>query len=337
MATTSKASKSKSDKTETAPETAMTVQDTTTDLVEYEDYGDDAGAGYENQDASDRKLPMFVVLQSNSPQVVQRQAQAGQIYNTVSKQAYDAIDVVPAITDHCFTEWLPRAKDGSGGGFRGRHVKNAAIVGKAIANNGGRAIGKLPIKHVDPKGQPLLDKEGKPLPDTELVETFEIASILTQGYRLPLGVNYDPAKGALAVFDQMAPAFDKSEPQTPGMIACTSTKIKAYREWNTDIGMFQVTLPNGRKQRVPLFAHHVRMTTKLETRGTNSYYIPVFTPVNGEIRKSLLKKEDPRYVAARLLHEQHQKGVVTAAYETDEESNASGGGGGANGEAGVPF
>ena len=35
------------------------------------DYGDDAGQGYENQDMSFRKLPMLVVLQANSPQVVE--------------------------------------------------------------------------------------------------------------------------------------------------------------------------------------------------------------------------------------------------------------------------
>lgn len=319
------------------PTVAMTVPDTNTEMVEYEDYGEDAGKGHENQDASDRKLPMFVILQANSPQVTQRQAQAGQIYNTVTKQAYDAIDFVPAITDHCFTEWIPRdPKTGAGGGFRGRHQKNAAAVGKAIANNGGRAFGKLPVKHVDKEGKPLVDKEGKALPDTELVETFEIASIMTQAYRLPLGLQYDPKNGP--PMDQLVAVFPKIEPQTPGMIACTSTKIKAYREWNTDIGMFQTQVKSGdgtvRKQRVPLFAHHVRMITKLDSRGTNSFYVPAFVPVSGSISKSLLPKSGELYAAGRLLHEQHQKGIVTAAYETDTESNASGDGGP---ESSVPF
>ena len=284
-----------------APTTALTPP-TETQALETFDYGDDAGQGFENQDMSDRKLPIIELLQANSPQVQSGKGKiwAGQFHNTVTGEIYEEVYFVPAITDHCWTEWIPRD---DGGGFRGRHPKNAKIVADAVARNGGRAIGKLPVP------QPPDPKTGKPEPTHELVESFEIYGIL-----------YDGKTGEMAGF---------------GMIPFTSTKIKVYRAWNTSIGNFAPTI-GGRKLmpgQVPIFAHRVKMTSATETKGTNTYQVPVLGPAEGgdDLKNSLLPKTDVRYIAAKKLHDDVRAGYAKAAYETTEQEP------GIDPESGVPF
>jgi hypothetical protein len=281
--------------------TAMTTPPASGTAIEvFEDYGDDAGQGFENQDMSDRKLPIIELLQSNSPEVAESKGKvyAGQFRNTVTGEIYDEVLFVPAITDHCWTEW--RGRD-DGGGYRGRHPKNAKIVGDAVARNGGKAIGKLKV----PQGK---DSKGKDLPDHELVEGFEIYAIL-----------YSP-EGEVLGF---------------GMIPFTSTKITIYKAWNSSIGNFAPTI-NGKKLsagQVPIFAHRVRMSSVSETRGQYTFQIPVLSPAEGgdDLKKSILPKSDPCYIAAKKLHDDVLAGLAKAAYDTTKQEV------GPDSEAGVPF
>lgn len=278
---------------------AMVPPPDVTALAELTFEGDE-GQGYENQTMADRKLPMLVILQSNSPEVMASKGaiHAGQIYNTVTKQVYDELAFVPAITDRCFLQFVPRD---DGGGFRGRHPVDSKVVKEAIARNDGRAIGKLPVP------QPNDPKTGKPQPTHELVENFEIYAITYQ--------------------DREITGF--------GVIPCQSTKIKAYRAWNTQLSMFAPKI--GEKQfhpgQIPLFAHRVKMTTELETNAKGSYFVPVFTPAMGgdDLVKSMIGQKDARYAAAKKLHEDVVKGAAKAAYETMEQDA------GPDAEGGVPF
>lgn len=281
------------------PVTAMTPPPAN-QAIEVFEYGDDAGQGFENQDMSDRKLPIIELLQSNSPEVAESKGKlwAGMFRNTVTGEVYEEVYLVPAITDHCWTEWIGRD---DGGGFRGRHPKGAKIVAEAVARNEGRAIGKLKVPQ--PK-----DKMGKDQPDHELVESFEIYAIIYS------------KDGEVMGF---------------AMIPFTSTKIKVYRAWNSAIGNFAPTI-NGKKLapgQVPIFAHRVKMTAESETKGTNTYQVPVLSPAEGgdDLKNSLLPKNDPRYVAAKKLHDDVLAGLAKAAYETSKQDP------GADPEAGVPF
>ena len=284
-----------------APATALTPPPET-QAIEVFDYGDDAGQGFENQDMSDRKLPIIELLQSNSPEVAESKGKvwAGQFRNTVTGEIYEEVFFTPAITDHCWTEWIPRD---DGGGFRGRHRKDAKIVGEAVARNDGRAIGKLKVPQAPDA------KTAKPQPDHELVESFEI-----------YGIVYDPKTGEVMGF---------------AMIPFTSTKIKIYRAWNSAIGNFAPTI-NGKKLnpgQVPIFAHRVKMTSESETKGTNTYMVPVLSPAEGgdDLKNSLLPKNDPRYVQAKKLHDDVLAGLAKAAYETTKQDP------GVDPESGVPF
>jgi hypothetical protein len=273
-----------------------------TQAMEVFDYGEDAGLGFENQTMADRKLPIIELLQSNSPEVAESKGKvwAGQFRNTVTGEIYEEVFFVPAITDNCWTEWIPRD---DGGGFRGRHAINSKIVREAIARNDGRAIGKLPVpQQPDPK-------TGKPQPTHELVEGFEI-----------YGIVYDAKTGEIAGF---------------AMIPFTSTKIKVYRAWNSAIGNFAPTL-GGKKLapgQVPIFAHRVKLTSESETKATNTYMIPVLSPAEGgdDLKNSMLPKTDARYVAAKKLHGDVLAGLAKAAYETTKQEP------GIDPESGVPF
>jgi hypothetical protein len=273
-----------------------------TQAIEVFDYGDDSGQGFENQDMSDRKLPLIELLQSNSPEVAESKGKvwAGMFRNTVTEEIYEEVYFVPAITDHCWTEWIPRD---DGGGFRGRHRKDAKIVAEAIARNDGRAIGKLAVP------QPPDPKTQKPQPTHELVESFEI-----------YGIVYDAKTGEIQGF---------------AMIPFVSTKIKIYRAWNSAIGNFAPTI-NGKKLnpgQVPIFAHRVKMTSESETKATNTYQVPVLSPAEGgdDLKNSLLPKNDARYVAAKKLHDDVLAGLAKAAYETTKQEP------GQDPESGVPF
>ena len=265
--------------------TAITPPPETTAMAEF-DYGDDAGAGFENQTMADRKLPMLVILQSNSPQVLEGRGKgphAGQIYNTVTKEAYDELVFTPAVTDRCYLAFVPRD---DGGGFRGRHLVNSKAVVEAIAKNDGRAIGKIPLP------QPNDTKTGKPQPTLELVENFEVYAITHK--------------------DREITGF--------GVIPFQSTKIKAYRGWNTQLSMFAPKIGGKQLKQgdVPLFAHSVKMTTDTETNSKGTYFVPVLSPAQGgdDLVKSLIGKNDSRYIAAKKLHDDVIKGLAKAAYET---------------------
>jgi len=269
-----------------------------TQAIEVYDYAGDEGAGFENQTMADRKLPMFVVLQSNSPQVVNSKGKiyAGQIMNTVTGEVCDELEFVPAVTDHCMLAFVPRD---DGGGFRGRHKVDSKIVQDAIAKNDGKAIGKIPLP------QPNDPKTGKVQPTLELVETFEVYAITTK--------------------DREVTGF--------GVIPFSSTKIKAYRGWNTQLAMFEPVIQGKKIKNIPLFAHRVKMTTVSETNAKGTYFVPVLQPAAGgdDLLPSLIPQKDARYQAAKKLHEDVVKGFAKAAYETMEQDA------GPDPEAAVPF
>jgi hypothetical protein len=283
----------------TPPPVAMTPPPEETALDVF-DYGDDSGQGFENQDMSFRKLPMLVVLQSNSPQVVESKGKvhAGQLFNTVTSEVFDEIIVIPAVLDSCFLQFIPRD---DGGGFRGRHKTDSKVVKEAIARNEGRTFGKLPVP------QPPDPKTGKPQPTHELVENYEMYAITTR--------------------DDEVTGF--------AVIPFQSTKIKVLRAWNTQIGMFAPKM--GGKQfkarEIPMFGHRVKITTEMESNAKGSFFVPVLSPAMGgdDLVKSLIGRNDPRYQAAKQLHDEVVAGKAKAAYETMEQEPAQ------DPEAGVPF
>lgn len=133
----------------------------TTAVANY-DYGDDAGAGFENQTRDDIAMPFLIVLQSNSPVVADQTvegARAGMLFNTVTEEVCTEQTFIPACTRHVFVEWVPRDKDG---GYVGEHDINDPLVAKAKAES--------------EDGYTLVLENGN-----VLVETFYVYGVLTEG------------------------------------------------------------------------------------------------------------------------------------------------------------
>lgn len=109
-------------------------------------YGEEhVGGGYEGTGRGDFLVPFLLVLQSNSPQVDGsspakkiKGAEAGMFHVSTNPRLFEGekrgVVIVPCVTEHIFTEWLPRKE---GGGFRGQHKPDSPVVAKARAAAGG--------------------------------------------------------------------------------------------------------------------------------------------------------------------------------------------------------
>jgi hypothetical protein len=157
------------------------------------DYGDNAGAGWENTGSDDFTIPFLAVLQAMSPQVNEAEgeyikgAKAGNLINTASQELFDGVEgveFVPCYTEHLFVEWKNRQTDG--GGFVAVHTADSQVV--TLAKQRSTTFGKYTI-----------DVEGGNAHD--LVETFYVYGMIVDG----------------------------EDVISPCMISFSSTKIKAYK------------------------------------------------------------------------------------------------------------
>lgn len=103
-------------------------------LPELYDFGQDAGAGFEDTTQDDYAIPMLVLLQGLSPQVKEdgvEGAKPGMLMNSVTNDLYpgkEGVVFVPSHRQHVYIEWVPR---GEGGGFVGMHDADSPVVLKA--------------------------------------------------------------------------------------------------------------------------------------------------------------------------------------------------------------
>jgi len=131
------------------------------------DYGQDAGAGFEQVKATDLAVPFINVVQALSKIVEEGGATAGQLFNTVTGEFIEGdvgVAFVPCHKEEAFVEWVPREK---GGGFVGLHAPDSEVVKKAIETNGGKRFGDLKVGENDLIETHyvyglVLDEEGNP-------------------------------------------------------------------------------------------------------------------------------------------------------------------------------
>lgn len=106
----------------------------------------------EERTKDDYAIPFLRPLQSNSPQVNERDsayvagAKAGMLYDTVTEEIYDGTDgvyVIPIAYKRSFIEWKPREE---GGGFIAEHTTSEGLtLEKTGEREGGKTI--LPNGH----------------------------------------------------------------------------------------------------------------------------------------------------------------------------------------------
>ena len=83
--------------------------------------------------ARDTAIPYISILQTSSPQVNPSKAEyiesakAGQLFNTVTQETFDKLEVIPVFYHLKYVEWKPREQ---GGGFIDSHNAESGIIGQ---------------------------------------------------------------------------------------------------------------------------------------------------------------------------------------------------------------
>lgn len=261
------------------------------------DYGDDAGAGFENQTSSDLSIPFLAVLQAMSPQCEGEDApgRPGQLYNTVSEEVYkgtEGVYFVPGVTQHVFVEWKPRD---AGGGIVAIYQIDDPFV--AQVKNASKEFGSLKT----PNGN-------------DLVETYYVYGVQCE-------------------LDQDGKTLI---PIGPLVVAFTSTKIKVYKAWNSRLNMF-AHKKHGLAAKPPLFAHSVKITTVAEKNTKGSFYNFALAPAHGDVFASLLPPSSEAFQQARQIREMVNSGLAKANYDSQDKAGGGGADGGAGDPDKAPF
>jgi len=255
------------------------------------DFEADAGAGFENQTQADMVIPFLKLMQASSKEVKAKgsSARAGMLLNSATGEEYDGddgVEIVPAITEHCYIQYRPRSE---GGGFVAKHDATSEVI---------RAAKDLAAKHNRPFGKLYTDyaNDGTPTGD-ELIETFSLYAVLCDGG--------DPVGMIVLAFD--------------------STDIKFYKKWNTGVASFLLPKADGSGKFSPaLFSHSVRVTTQENKYAAGDSFNYVLKPAKGSIKDSLIAPNDPRYTAGRDLRDLVSQGIAKAAVETAESRAEAG-------------
>lgn len=242
------------------------------------DFGDDAGAGMENVDRGEYKIPFLRILDPKSPQLRPVNqggipgAVAGMILNTATNEVYKELLVVPVHRDHNYVEYIKRNPDGSGGGFVGIRAKDDPVVIQLLAAQG--------------KFKKLVTADEPP---HEIAETYYL-------YVLAFPCATDEKTH---ITNPTGPAFF-------AMIGFASTQIKKYQNFVGKTLGFQYAGPNGTTKTPPIWAHMWHATTQYEQRGQQSWYgwVLRLRAKNADgseapFPHSLIKKTDPLYQDAK--------------------------------------
>lgn len=301
-------------------------------LAPLTEYGDDAGGGFENVTQDDQSIPFLQVLQTGSPQVMNgdpkqiRGAVAGMLHNTLTNEVYDfakGLIAIPALTDHCFVEWVPRDKGGGkGNGFVGRHDLASPVV--AAARDKAKSRNELSTEA-----------------GNDLAETFYM-------YALTQVPKFDLSKGNFP--SNILELIDMEDMGSPVLIPFVSTKITPYKAIMTNLNTFKIPGKPHPQNQPPLWAFPLWFRTALETRDAgNSYNFRISFANGAKIEESKLlprfrpaveghqaREEYPLYAAARELRRAIAAGTVKVNYNNQDSAVRAQRGGSTGGDE-VPF
>ncbi len=246
-------------------------------------YGEDAGAGFQNQTQDDIQIPILGIMQDMSPQTKKSApefiegAEVGMLFNPVTEELVDGAVGILAVfstTDHCFTEWIPRKK---GGGFVGRHELDSEVVAAA------RASGAKINEFMTAAGN-------------ELVETYYIYGILVAEDGVPAPIILAMTKSKIKVYRKWNTKIRQhmidvggGRRQNPPMFA-NLVRIKSFEDRNANGDLFQNF---------------------------------VFAAAGGSLVESLLDPADARFLAAKKIGELFSAGSAQVDYATQTEGGTT--------------
>jgi hypothetical protein len=119
------------------------------------------------------------------------------------------------------------------------------------------------------------------------------------------------------------------------VMACTSTKIRPYKQWMTRIRQAVIHDSSGKMIKPPLYAHLTRLTTGPQKNDQGAFFVPVFKSADPRgIQQSLLSPNDERFMMAKscmMLVDSGEAKVDFAQQAGDGDED-----GGMGNEAGAP-
>lgn len=215
------------------------------------DYGDMSHEGFEGTNIQDLSIPFINVLQSLSPEVTEELvagAKAGDMLNSVTKEILkQPLIVIPIEKEESWVEWVPRAK---GGGLVGRHEPGSDIVLDAIKKNGGS---RIPPKDAEGKRIPFKSPDGN-----DLIETHYVYALIV---------------------DETGSSIESY-----CVLAFSSAKIKAYKDWMTALYT--------QKGRPPIFANRAKISTVKQKNDSGTFFVYGVAPFADTWRESLIRPDE---------------------------------------------
>lgn len=246
--------------------------------VEIYDYGDDYGDGYDPSAAEDMLIPRLVVLQTNSPQCLP--VKDGGIEGAEPGMLWNT--VTNELMEKC--RFVPATSE---------KCYNEWIK----RDDGGGFVGRHEL------GDPFVIAKRRETPRGKIEFTGDDGKMhqLTETvylYMVPVDENNIPL-GGFCVLD------------------FTSTKLKAWRAWNTKIRTLFIPTPTGKRQ-PPFYAHCAVVSTRGEKNDQGRWYNLMIDPAGADMRSSLLPPSSPAFQAAKDLADLVKKGLAKPQTEQDE-------------------
>lgn len=243
---------------------------------------EDAGAGFEDMTQDELAMPFIIILQANSPQVMDGSGQevpgakAGMLFNTVTREIYEAKDkgvrFIPVHRAQQFIEWRKRDE---GGGLVAVYDPTDPFV--IEARKGAPRFGKIDLS------------KKKDHEDNELAETFNVP-------------------GLLIVDDEQL---------EPAVLSFTSTAIKHYKRWMTQASSIIGRDAENRRVKAPLFSHVYTLKTGMEENNEGQkWYGWRIGFANGNAEGSRLGLDHEWYKMAKGLRGAVMSGTAKPATES---------------------
>lgn len=244
------------------------------------DYGEDAGAGFEHQTAADTSIPFIILLQAGSPQVKAR----------TNPKALDG-NMMNTVTEQCYDRDQ---------GFLFVPATTRHLFAKWVPRDRGGGF----RGHLQPEDPIVLQavKDAVKFGKYQMTEGDELLQLSECFY----------VYGAVCDEDGNADGM--------ALMAFTSTKIKAYKKWNSRLRGLSIPRKGLPPVRPPLYGSLTRVVSLPEKNHEGDYN--VFGLKAGDPRgllQSLLRPDDPRFLMAKACKELVDAGVAKVDFAKQGE------------------
>lgn len=207
----------------------------------------------------------------------------------------------------------PQVKSVEKGGIKGAEIGNLC---NSVTNELSSSVRFIPAFSQKLYVEWITRKEGGGYVASHALDSKVVLDIKKTGERGPYKTN----GGKHEIIETQylyCVIVDENDAPTGGffVMSFTSTKLAAWRKWNTAIHTFRID-SNGRKVQPPLYAHVVELTTREQTNKHGDFYNFVLSPAHGDMKKSLVGPQSDGFMAAKDLRALIESGQAKAAEET---------------------